>query len=144
MESESEIRRARGSESSALHWRIPAAIAALLRDVSAESRAALQSGLPTRSKCRPAPGGRPSAGGCLARGRNASQGRQKRACFLRLVALEFVAARDAVQPALHQQRDPRSDAQCFADVVRHEDRGLLKIALERDELLLQLATRHRI
>src|SRR5579883_1477818 len=72
------------------------------------------------------------------------QAGQERARLSGLRAGEFFRRRDGLDPAAVQQRDPASQPQGLADVVRDEDGGFLKVALKVEELLLQFEPRYRI
>src|SRR5262245_6395755 len=80
----------------------------------------------------------------LARSERRSKACQKRAGFSRFGSLAPGGRRDHLHGSACQNRDPRAQPHCLADVVRHEDRRLMKIALELQKLVLQLEPRHRI
>src|SRR5688572_19515444 len=70
--------------------------------------------------------------------RRSIQARQKGARFLGLNGLELAFGRDYIYTSLNQQRDPASQAKRLAHIVGYKNRGLREVALQTEELILQL------
>jgi len=72
------------------------------------------------------------------------QGCEERHCLWRWRLHKLIRPGDNFEPPFLQQRDPRAEHECFADVVGDEKRGLAQGSLHSREALLHLKPRHRV
>src|ERR1019366_8433553 len=85
-----------------------------------------------------------SASGMRFVGCRLPQGRQERHRLWRSRLHKLFRPDDNFEPPFLQQRDPRAEHECFADVVGDEERGLAQGSLHAREALLHLKPRHRV